>query len=60
MNFAFVGMPERDCANENPIRLANPIASQLSVMRSSLIPGPAVPRTTNRKRQIDRVRVRAC
>jgi phenylalanyl-tRNA synthetase beta chain len=31
---------ERDfCGNENPIRLLNPIASQLSVMRTSLIGG---------------------
>ncbi|MCK2088116.1 phenylalanine--tRNA ligase subunit beta [Thauera aromatica] len=59
VNFAFVEEAwERDfCANENPIRLANPIASQLSVMRSSLIPGLAGNLATNRKRQIDRVRV---
>ena len=59
VNFAFVEEAwERDfCANENPIRLANPIASQLSVMRSSLIPGLVGTLTTNRKRQIDRVRV---
>ncbi len=59
VNFAFVEEAwERDfCANENPIRLANPIASQLSVMRSSLIPGLVGTLATNRKRQIDRVRV---
>ncbi|AVR88157.1 phenylalanine--tRNA ligase subunit beta [Thauera aromatica] len=59
VNFAFVEEAwERDfCANENPIRLANPIASQLSVMRSSLIPGLAGNLAINRKRQIDRVRV---
>ncbi len=59
VNFAFVEEAwERDfCANEDPIRLANPIASQLSVMRSSLIPGLAANLATNRKRQIDRVRV---
>jgi phenylalanyl-tRNA synthetase beta chain len=59
VNFAFVEEAwERDfCANENPIRLANPIASQLSVMRSSLIPGLAANLVTNRKRQMDRVRV---
>ncbi len=59
VNFAFVEEAwERDfCANEAPIRLANPIASQLSVMRSSLIPGLAANLVTNRKRQIDRVRV---
>lgn len=59
VNFAFVEEAwERDfCANENLIRLANPIASQLSVMRSSLIPGLVGTLATNRKRQIDRVRV---
>ncbi|MBN8440805.1 MAG: phenylalanine--tRNA ligase subunit beta [Thauera sp.] len=59
VNFAFVEDAwERDfCANERPIRLANPIASQLSVMRSSLIPGLAANLVTNRKRQMDRVRV---
>lgn len=59
VNFAFVEEAwERDfCANENPIRLANPIASQLSVMRSSLIPGLVGTLATNRKRQIDRMRV---
>lgn len=59
VNFAFVEEAwEHDfCANENPIRLANPIASQLSVMRSSLIPGLTANLVTNRKRQIDRVRV---
>jgi phenylalanyl-tRNA synthetase beta chain len=59
VNFAFVEEAwERDfCANNNPIRLANPIASQLSVMRSSLIPGLVGTLATNRKRQIERVRV---
>ncbi len=59
VNFAFVEEAwERDfCANEDPIRLANPIASQLSVMRSSLIPGLAANLATNRNRQVDRVRV---
>ncbi len=59
VNFAFVEEAwERDfCANEQPIRLANPIASHLSVMRSSLIPGLVGTLATNRKRQIDRVRV---
>ena len=59
VNFAFVEEAwERDfCANEQPIRLANPIASQLSVMRSSLIPGLVGTLSTNRKRQIERVRV---
>ena len=59
VNFAFVEEGwERDfCANENPIRLANPIASQYSVMRSSLISGLIGNLATNRKRQIERVRV---
>lgn len=59
VNFAFVEEGwERDfCANEDPIRLANPIASQMSVMRSSLIPGLTATLTTNRKRQQNRVRV---
>lgn len=59
VNFAFVDEAwERDfCANDAPIRLANPIASQMSVMRSSLIPGLAANLVTNRKRQQSRVRV---
>ena len=59
VNFAFVEeVWERDfCANEDPIRLANPIASQLSVMRSSLVPGLVGTLAANRKRQTDRVRV---
>ncbi len=59
VNFTFVEEAwERDfCANENPIRLANPIASQMSVMRSSLISGLASTLAVNRKRQQNRVRV---
>ncbi|PKO50324.1 MAG: phenylalanine--tRNA ligase subunit beta, partial [Betaproteobacteria bacterium HGW-Betaproteobacteria-21] len=59
VNFAFVEEAwERDfCSNDDPIRLANPIASQMSVMRSSLIPGLAANLVTNRKRQQNRVRV---
>ncbi|MDT3669584.1 MAG: phenylalanine--tRNA ligase subunit beta [Aromatoleum sp.] len=59
VNYAFVEEAwERDfCANETPIRLANPIASQMSVMRSSLIPGLAANLVANRKRQQARVRV---
>lgn len=49
---------ERDfCGNAQPIRLANPIASQMSVMRSSLIPGLIGTLLTNRKRQNPRVRI---
>lgn len=59
INFAFVEEAwERDfCGNTNPIRLANPIASQMSVMRSSLLPGLISNVVTNRKRQTTRVRL---
>jgi phenylalanyl-tRNA synthetase beta chain len=59
VNFAFVDSAwERDfCGNSAPIRLANPIASQMDVMRSSLIPGLVSNLATNRKRQQNRVRV---
>ncbi|MDR2925661.1 MAG: phenylalanine--tRNA ligase subunit beta [Azoarcus sp.] len=59
VNYAFVDSAwERDfCGNNTPIRLANPIASQMDVMRSSLIPGLVANLVTNRKRQQSRVRV---
>jgi phenylalanyl-tRNA synthetase beta chain len=59
VNYAFVEEAwERDfCGNAAPIRLANPIASQMSVMRSSLIGGLVANLVTNRKRQTARVRV---
>lgn len=59
VNYAFVDEAwERDfCANAKPIRLANPIASQMSVMRSSLIGGLVSNVVTNRRRQTSRVRV---
>lgn len=59
VNYAFVEEAwERDfCANPAPIRLANPIASQMSVMRSSLIGGLVSNLLANRKRQTARVRV---
>ena len=44
-------------ANTSPIVLANPIASQMGVMRSTLIGGLVGALAANRKRQIDRVRV---
>ncbi len=44
-------------ANGSPIVLANPIASQMSVMRSTLIGGLVGALAANRKRQIERVRV---
>jgi phenylalanyl-tRNA synthetase beta chain len=59
INFAFVEESwERDLAgNEHLIRLANPIASQLSVMRSSLFGGLLANVTTNLKRRQSRVRI---
>ena len=44
------------CDNPDAIRLANPIASQMNVMRSSLIPGLVNTLVVNRKRQNMRVR----
>jgi phenylalanyl-tRNA synthetase beta chain len=44
-------------ANGSPIVLANPIASQMGVMRSTLVGGLVGALAANRKRQIDRVRV---
>jgi phenylalanyl-tRNA synthetase beta chain len=44
-------------ANTSPIVLANPIASQMGVMRSTLVGGLVAALATNRKRQIERVRV---
>lgn len=59
INYAFVDEAwERDfCAATDPIRLANPIASHMSVMRSSLIPGLVASMAANRKRQQSRVRL---
>ncbi len=59
VNFSFVdAVWEADFAgNAAPIRLANPIASQMGVMRSSLIGGLVGTLGFNRKRQADRVRV---
>lgn len=43
--------------NTRPVALVNPIASQMGVMRSSLIGGLVGVLTTNRKRQVERVRI---
>ena len=58
VNFAFVEEAwERDFAdNSKLIRLANPIASQLSVMRSTLIGGLVANLATNLKRRQARAR----
>ncbi|HLS51920.1 MAG TPA: phenylalanine--tRNA ligase subunit beta [Burkholderiaceae bacterium] len=59
INFSFV--EERWEAtyttNKNPIRLLNPIASQLAVMRSSLIPGLVDTIKRNANRRETRVRI---
>jgi phenylalanyl-tRNA synthetase beta chain len=59
LTFSFVEPAwEADFAgNAQPIRLLNPIASQLSVMRSSLIGGLIEKVRYNLNRQLDRVRV---
>ncbi len=59
VNYAFVEEAwEGDfAANSAPIRLANPIASQMSVMRSTLISGLIANVVTNLKRKQNRVRV---
>jgi phenylalanyl-tRNA synthetase beta chain len=49
---------ERDfCANSNPIKLANPIASQMAVMRSSLIGSLVNAIAYNAHHKLSRVRV---
>jgi phenylalanyl-tRNA synthetase beta chain len=59
VNFAFVeeGWEADFSANTDPIRLANPIASQMAVMRSSLIGGLVANLITNLKRKQNRVRL---
>lgn len=59
VNYSFVAAAwEADFAgNAHPVRLANPIASQMGVMRSSLIGGLVGTLVGNLKRQTERVRV---
>ncbi len=59
INFAFGEAAwEADFAqNDSPIRLANPIASQMGVMRTSLIGGLVSTLNNNLKRKQERVRV---
>jgi phenylalanyl-tRNA synthetase beta chain len=59
INFSFVEPQwELDFAGEaNPIRLLNPIASQQSVMRSSLIGSLVANLRYNQARQVERIRV---
>ena len=59
VSYAFVdAQAERDlCGNENPVALQNPIASNLAVMRSSLIVGLADALRFNLNRKQARVRL---
>jgi phenylalanyl-tRNA synthetase beta chain len=59
VNFSFVDAEwEQDfAANAAPIRLLNPIASQLAVMRTTLIGGLVANVRSNLKRRLSRVRV---
>ena len=59
ISYAFVEEAwERDFAgNTNPVRLANPIASQMSVMRSSLLGGLVGALAANQRRRASRVRL---
>ena len=59
INYAFVEAAwERDlCGNSAPIALKNPIASQMSVMRSSLLGGLLAALRTNLSRKQTRVRL---
>ena len=59
VNYAFVeaGWESDFAGNNAPIRLANPIASQMGVMRSTLIGGLVANVLTNLKRRQSRVRV---
>jgi phenylalanyl-tRNA synthetase beta chain len=59
VSYSFVAEDwERDfCGNENPVRLANPIASHMSVMRTSLIGGLVNALRGNLNRGEDRARL---
>lgn len=59
VNYSFVDVSwEQDfCNNRDPVVLANPIASQMGVMRSSLIGGLVANLANNLNRRMDRVRV---
>lgn len=59
INYAFVDEAwENDFQNNtSPIRLANPIAAQMAVMRSSLLGGLVANLASNQKRRASRVRL---
>lgn len=57
MSFVEAAWEQDFCANDAPIKLQNPIASQLSVMRSSLIASLVANVRYNLNRKANRVRV---
>ena len=59
INYAFIDQSwEKDFAgNDSPIRLANPIASNMSVMRTTLVGGLIANVATNLKRKQNRIRL---
>ncbi|WP_395010886.1 phenylalanine--tRNA ligase subunit beta [Undibacterium sp.] len=59
VNYSFVEEEwEKDfCGNDNPIKLQNPIASQMSVMRTSLIASLVANTRYNLNRKLNRVRI---
>jgi phenylalanyl-tRNA synthetase beta chain len=59
IHYAFVdpGMQQRLFPGSEPVRLANPIAADLAVMRTSLWPGLLKGVIENQRRQQDRVRL---
>jgi phenylalanyl-tRNA synthetase beta chain len=58
VNYSFIDeSSERDFGGKNPIRLLNPIASQMSVMRSQLLSGLVANVRYNLNRKATRVRV---
>ena len=59
VNYSFVEEAwEKDfCENNNPIKLQNPIASQMSVMRTSLIPSLIANAKYNLNRKLNRIRI---
>ena len=59
VNYSFVEEAwEKDfCGNDDPIKLQNPIASQMSVMRSSLIASLVANTKYNLNRKLNRVRI---
>jgi len=59
VNYSFVPETwERDfVANEAPVRLANPIASTMTVMRTTLLGGLVATLVANRNRGEDRIRI---